>query len=402
MAKTKQKLNPNFTFLEEKVPEQRWTLLQGGTRSGKTFAALQYIVKILVNSPNRGLEVDIVRDTFKALKATAWKDMETILSDLGLYEVKNHNKSDHIYKLNGNFINYYGADDPDKIHGRSRDILYINEVNQIDKETIDQFTPRTRLRIIGDYNPAIVDDHWLDEYIKKYPPLITTYRDNPYLNADQVLDIESKKHQPYWWTVYGTGHRAKREGVIFPNYEVGAFDTSLPFYYGLDFGYTTDPDACVKVAIDEKRNILYLHEIFYEYGDSVDEISKLVKELESAPIVADSAEGRLIDHLATKAGRGIVKVKKGAGSVLHGIRLMENYKMVVTSSSHNLKKELNNYAWAEKGKQAPIDDFNHLIDGVRYVVNTYSNRVVQQPAKSQSKSAKFTRGEFSGGADVPW
>ena len=402
MVKTEQRLNPNFTYLQSNVPKERWTLLQGGTRSGKTYSACQYIIKLCLECPDMGLEIDIVRSTLKALKSTVWKDFYQLLVEYGLYDVNNHNKTDGQYKLKGNVISYYGADDPAKVHGRKRDILYLNEVNQIDEETIDQFTVRTKKRIIADYNPAIGDDHWLDQYIKKYPPLITTYRDNPFLSKEQIEDIESKKHQKYWWTVYGNGERAKREGVIFTNWKEGKFDTSLPYYYGLDFGFKKDPDACIKVAIDESRSIIYLDEVFYEHGQTIDELSILVKDLDNAQIIADSAESRLINYLRTKTQKSIREVKKGAGSVMQGVKLMENYQLIVTPNSHNVIKELNNYAWATKGKEAPIDDFNHAIDAIRYVVFTYSNNSFKRAKNYENKNTKFVKGDFVGGMSSPW
>lgn len=395
------KLNTNYLYLQDKLPKQRWVLLQGGTRSGKTYSVLHYLIALCLDYPNGKLEIDIVRNTFKLVKSTTWKDMQDILEEMNLYDLNNHNKTDHIYKLNGNKIYYYGADDPGKAHGRKRDIIFLNECNQIDEDTIDQIAPRTTYRIIADYNPAIGDDHWLDRYIEKYPPIVTTYKDNPFLTAEQVVDIESKKDKPYWWTVYGTGQRAKREGVIFPNWEYGEMDESLTYYYGLDFGYKNDPDACVKVALDEKRQILYCKEIFYEYGNSVNDIADSVRGLPQGLIVADSAEQRLIDHLIHKAGRSIRKVKKGAGSVLNGLRLMENYKIVITKDSQNLRKELNNYSWMEK-REVPIDDYNHLIDSIRYVVTTFASREYKPIDPPDTMASKWNKGEFTGMDNQIW
>ena len=129
------KANPNYTFLKEKVPKQRWTCLQGGTRSGKTYATIFFIIDLC--RKHEGIEIDIVRDTFTALKQTVWKDFKEVLIEYGLYDAANHNKTDHIYSLLGNTINYYGADDPAKIHGRKRDILWANEAHQFKEETIN-------------------------------------------------------------------------------------------------------------------------------------------------------------------------------------------------------------------------------------------------------------------------
>lgn len=397
-----QKISPNFTYLNESVPKNRWTLLQGGTRSAKTYSVLQWIISLCMDYKNAGIEIDIVRSVNRALKATAWKDFEDILKVLGLYDLNNHNKSEQIYRLNGNLINYYGTDDAQKVHGRKRDILYCNEINQIPEETIDQLAPRTTYRIIGDYNPAIGTIHWLDRYIAKYPPLITTYKDNPFLTPEQIEDIESKKDKPYWWSVYGCGERAKLEGVIFPDYEIGEFDESIPYYYGLDFGFVKDPDACDKVAIDEKKGIIYIDEQFHEYNQTISELSNKIKQLPQGNIIADSAEQRLIDDLGFRSQRHIVPVKKGAGSVMQGITLMQNYKIVVTERSVNTIQELNNYAWSDKGKQMPIDDFNHHIDAIRYVVYTFANNTQPKQIKDESETARFNKGGSTGYNATPW
>lgn len=396
------KINPNYIHLEKSVPENRWTLLQGGTRSGKTYSVLQWIISLCINYENAKLEIDIVRSTFKALKATAWKDFEDLLKEYGLYDEKLHHKSDHRYKLNGNFINYYGADDSDKVHGRKRDIIFLNECNQIEEDVISQIAVRTSQRLILDYNPAIGDDHWLDSYIIKYSPCITTYRDNPFLTKDQIADIESKKNEPYWWSVYGNGKRAKRQGTIFNNWEIGEFDDSLPYHYGLDFGFVNDPDACDKVAIDEKKQIIYIDEQFHEYGQTITQLAIKLNQLNKGNIIADSAEQRLINDLGTRCNRYIIPVKKAAGSVMQGIALMQNYKIIVTKRSVNTIKELRNYAWATKGKDAPIDDWNHHIDAVRYVVYTYANNKAPIQKVDNSKQARFNRGEALGMDFIQW
>ena len=147
------------------VDNNRVTLLQGGTRSGKTYSIAYYLIYFCNKHKNAGLEIDICRDTYTALKSTAWKDFKDILISHNLYNSENHNKTDHIYNLYGNNINYYGADTPAKIHGRSRDILWVNECQLFPVDTINQIFPRTRHRIIGDYNPALPVEHWLDYYI---------------------------------------------------------------------------------------------------------------------------------------------------------------------------------------------------------------------------------------------
>ena len=361
--------NPNFLYLDKTIPKQRISLLQGGTRSGKTFSIIYYILHLC--KKYNGLEIDICRDTFATLKSTVWKDFKSVLIEHHLYNVANHNKTDKIYLLNGNTITYYGADDPSKIMGRSRDILWLNECNHLKEDTVDQLFPRTRHKIIGDYNPALPLDHWLDNYIDKYPPFKSTYKDNPFLTKSQIEDIESRKNNPYWWSVYGTGERARPEGAIFNNWEMGPFDGSLPYVWGMDFGFARDPDTLIKVAIDNKANKLYIKEYLYQNGLSTDELINKLSDIitnKNDLIIADCAEGRTITDLRDK-GFNVLKSEKGAGSVRAGIKRLQNYSIFVEENSANAIKEFTNYAWHDKKSETPIDDWNHIIDPVRYCEN---------------------------------
>lgn len=365
----KNSINPNYTFLKKNVPNQRVTLLQGGTRSGKTFSIIHWIIWLCYEYKNARLEIDICRDTYTALKATAWKDFKDVLTSMDLYHPNQHNKTDHIYELFGNSINYYGADNPDKIHGRSRDILWINEAHHMQQETIDQLFPRTTHKIIADYNPALPQEHWLDPYIEKYPPLITTYRDNPHLTKAQIEDIESKQNNSYWWRVYGSGERAQPTGAIFTNWQIGEFKLTDLSGYGQDFGFSNDPSTLIHVSIDRKMKVIYLKECFFEKGLNTGQLYDYNKQYCNRElIVADSAEPRLISELRQR-GLNIVEAEKGAGSVTAGISLMSEYSIVIDSESLNLIKEFNNYSWIEKtNKSIPEDKWNHGIDAARYFI----------------------------------
>jgi phage terminase large subunit len=365
-----EKANPNYLFLKKNVPKQRITLLQGGTRSGKTYSTIYYLIWFCKEYKNAGLEIDIVRDTFTALKATAWKDFYDVLVKHNLYNSNLHNKTDHQFNLFGNLISYYGADNPDKIHGRSRDILWINESNQFPEETIDQLFPRTRHRIIADFNPAMPSEHWLDKYIDKYPPLITTYRDNPHLTPAQISDIESKMNNVYWWKVYGTGERAQPTGAIFSDFEIGEYQDAEISGFGQDFGFSNDPSTLIKVGIDRKRKVLYLKECFFEQGLNTGQLYDYNRKYaDKELIVADSAEPRLISELKQR-GLNIVEAEKGAGSITAGLSLMNEYKIILDKESKNLIKEFNNYSWVEKtNKSIPIDAWNHGIDAARYFIS---------------------------------
>ena len=315
----------------------------------------------------QSIEIDICRDTFTSLRSTVYKEFQEVLR---AYKINfDINKSENIIKLNGNTITFYGLDNDEKIHGRERDIIWINEINQIKEEVYDQIAPRTRHRILGDFNPRLGRKHWLDQYIRKYPPLITTYKDNPFLTDAQVQDIESKRDNKYWWSIYGKGERAIIEGAIFTNWEVGSFDESLQYIYGQDFGFNPDPTTLVKVAVCNKRKHIYLKECYFNGNQlTTEEIYQLNKAHISRNndlIIADSAEPRLIFEVAAK-GLNVQKAVKGPNSVLYGLSKMLEYKIIITPESDNLIDELSNYIWNDKKAGLPIDKYNHGIDAMRY------------------------------------
>jgi phage terminase large subunit len=158
----------------------------------------------------------------------------------------------------------------------------------------------------------------------------------------------------------------KAEGVVFNNWEVGDYKETDKVIYGSDFGFSIDPSTCVAVSFD--NNTIYVKELFYRQRmvtqDFVNEYRNLP---EGSLIIADSAEGRLIEEI-NKQGINIRKTMKKPGSVKEGIMFMMDYKIIIDRSSINLIKEFNNYSWNDKTSGQPIDKWNHGIDGIRYVV----------------------------------
>lgn len=214
----------------------------------------------------------------------------------------------------------------------------------------------------------------------------TSYLDN-IENLDQSFlneaeRIKSTNLEKYNHVILG-GWIKQSEGAIFKNWEIGDFDNSLPYGFGADFGFSIDPDTLVKVAIDEKNKIIYADEFLYSHsGLGTDELAQRYKQLihrNSDLIVADNAEGRLITDIKKK-GVNIEPCEKGAGSVLAGIVAMQDYKIVITERSVNLAKELRLYEWNDKKSGIPIDNYNHLIDAMRYIF-----RKLQQKPKPDYK-----------------
>lgn len=213
----------------------------------------------------------------------------------------------------------------------------------------------------------------------------TTYLDNiEHLDESFIQEAERIKlsnPEKYRHTILG-GWIKQSEGAIFKNWEIGSFDDSLPYGYGADFGFSVDPDTLVKIAIDEKKKIIYCDEYLYSHQSlGTEELAIKYKQLIDKPkdlIVADNAEGRLISDIKKK-GINIEPCEKGAGSVLAGIVAMQDYKIVITERSVNLAKELRLYEWNDKKSGIPIDKFNHLIDAIRYIFRKLQSKPKNNP-----------------------
>jgi len=246
----------------------------------------------------------------------------------------------------------------------------------------------------------LVNIDGVDVQISTHPDVChihTTYFDNIENLSDQFIDVIQKikqesieaatvngelDHIRFQQTKYATkviGRWADiPEGVIFTNWREGAFDESLPYAYGQDYGFNVDPDTLIRVAVDNKRMKIYVHEEYYNRGQlGLQDLYRLNKSLIKKPndlIVADSAEPRLISDLR-KMGLNIVECEKGQGSVTSGIAQMQDYEIIVTPESHNIKKELRNYKWSDKKAGIPVDNHNHSIDSIRYVVRKLGKKI---------------------------
>jgi len=186
----------------------------------------------------------------------------------------------------------------------------------------------------------------------------------------KLTDEEHKQAIKHYVNNYLGGWLEKREGAVFNDWSEGHFDDSLPYIYGQDYGFAVegDPTTLVKIAIDKRKNRIYCKEELYLNNMDTDAIVKANKSIAKGKlIVADSAEPRLISDLKKK-GCNIVKCVKGQGSVTAGIKLLQGFELIIDPNSSNLKKELNNYIWNDKKSGVPVDDWNHIIDAIRYAV----------------------------------
>ena len=355
--------------------KKRVKIIQGGTSAGKTFGILPILIDKAAKTPR--LEVSIVAESIPHLRRGALKDFLNIMKWTNRFFDSRYNKSLLRYEFaNGSYIEFFSADDSSKLRGARRDILYINECNNVAFNSYNELSIRTKSDIYLDFNPA--NEFWVHTELKGEVDsdfLILTYKDNEALDYRIVKEIEKNKaksktsaYWENWWRVYGEGLVGMLEGVVFSNWKVidKIPDEAKLLGYGVDFGYSVDPSTIIEVYnLDGKR---ILNEICYETGLVNTEIAKRMKSEVIA--YADSSEPKSIEEIR-RTGQKIKGVTKGADSINFGIQIMQSQSYLVTSKSANLIKELRSYCWDKDRKTGaqigkPVDYMNHAIDAVRY------------------------------------
>ena len=352
----------------------------GGTRSGKTFANLQALFELAIQDEVPTL-TSVVSETFPHLKRGAIRDFPVAVGDL--WDDKAWNKSESLYTLpNGSVIEFFSADAPSKVHGPARDRLFLNECQNIPYEIARQLFVRTRGLVLLDYNPTA--SFWGNEQVESRPDCVTihsTYLDNSFLTPEQVREIEANRHDANWWKVYGLGEFGTLEGVIYTFDLIDELPEpgGLREVYGLDFGFTHDPTALVRVLADTGRKIAYVDEVEYRTGMLNRDISDTLNQAGIRPgvhIWADAAEPKSIAEIGRDTGLRVQPCNKTAPTnksrLTFQLQWMQGWSLHVTKRSTNLIKELRNYTWAKDRDghllNEPIDTWNHACDAMRYAL----------------------------------
>ena len=339
------------------------------------------------------------------LLATVWNDFLEILTDMGLLGRVYVNNSKHVIRIKDWTFEFVGLDDQQRLHGLTSDIFWINEAMEASKDDFDQLEQRCRDFAILDYNPS-AEEHWIYDNVCHRPDCYfdhSTMLDNPFIPENMKRKILSYEptEENYKngtvdirkWKIYGLGERAKLEGLIFDKVSI---IKEIPFYVkrkwrGMDFGFTNDPTAIETVGFHD--NCLYIDEECYCTRMTTPEIIATLKSQDDARvrrIWADNAEQREVTEIQN-AGLPIMPTMKGAGSILFGIDFMQGLNHIyVTERSPNIKKEFDNYTWQQDPKtgrfiNVPVDNYNHAIDGIRYVCYMellgHANRNMKQAKK---------------------
>jgi phage terminase large subunit len=354
--------------------KKRVKIIQGGTSAGKTFGILPILIDKAIRYPNT--EISIVAESIPHLRRGALKDFLKIMKWTNRYIDEQFNKSLLTYQFkNGSVIEFFSADDSSKLRGARRDVLYINECNNVTFDAYLELSIRTKKEIYLDFNPA--NEFWVHTELKDEPDadfIILTYKDNEALDESIVRQIEKNRDKAAtsnywanWWRVYGLGEVGMLEGVIFDNWkEIDKVpDDARLVGIGLDFGYTNDPTAAIEVYNWNGKRIV--NEIVYRTGMLNSDIAKVLPS--SVTIYADSSEPKSIDEIR-RFGKTIKGVTKGKDSIKYGIDVMQRQEYLVTKQSTNLIKELRSYCWDvdKHGVRLnnPAGGNDHAIDALRY------------------------------------
>ena len=353
---------------------KRKKVIQGGTSAGKTFGILPILIDKAARTPM--LEISVVSESIPHLRRGAMKDFLKLMKLTNRYVDAHWNRSLLTYTFaNGSYIEFFSADMDDKLRGARRNILYVNEANNVTFEAYLQLSIRTNKEIYIDFNPT--QEFWAHTEVVPQEDadfLILNYKDNEALDENIVKEIESAKEKAKtssywenWWKVYGLGQIGSLQGAVFNNWkQIDKIPEEAKLIgIGLDFGYTNDPTAIVEVYNWNGKRII--NELCYRSGMLNTDIAKILPS--NVPIYADSSEPKSIEEIR-RFGKTIRGVTKGKDSINYGIQVMQSQEYLVTSNSTNLIKELRGYIWDtdKSGTKLnkPIDYNNHGLDALRY------------------------------------
>ena len=349
--------------------------VQGGTSSSKTISVLLYLIDKAQTDKTKTL-TSVIAESTPHLKRGARRDFINIMKEHNYWKEANWSATDNLYTFEtGSQIEFFSADQSDKLRGARRDRCFMNEANNMTLDAFDQLEVRTKEFMFLDWNPT--NEFWFyTEVLNKRDDvdhIILTYKDNEGLSDEIVKSIEARKNRKGWWQVYGLGQLGEVEGKIYKDWNI---IDDIPHEarlerYGLDFGYTNDPSAIIGIYYYNGGYIL--DEVCYQKGMSNKEIADTLKNINRGLVIADSAEPKSIDEIKLY-GINILPAGKGAGSISQGIQYIQNQKISVTKRSVNLIKEYRNYLW-ETDKNGvvlniPEGGNDHALDAVRYALSS--------------------------------
>lgn len=370
----------NFESLND--PSKRFIINVGGSRSSKTISLCQLMIVYCLTNEKKS--VSIVRKSFPSLRASVMRDFFDVMKDLGLYNDKNHNKTEHTYTFdNGSFIEFFSVDNEQKLRGRKRNILWANEANEINHEEYTQLNMRTEDKLFFDFNPSD-NYHWLynllenDESIKIH----STYKDNPFLPNTIVKQIEGLiEVDESYYKIYALGERSVGKTTIYTHWKYYDTDPETnDIIYGLDPGFN-HPLALVEIRFVDDD--VYVKELIYESNMTSNDLLQRLDSLnisKSIEMICDTARPEIIEDLRRKG----YNAKNAIKDVKPGIDSIKSSKLFLYKESVNLIKEINTYKWKTKGDMIldePVKIFDDGMDAMRYGVH-YKKQQIKKNNKN--------------------
>lgn len=350
----------------------------GGTSASKTISILLYLIA-RAQSDTVPTITSVISESTPHLKRGAIRDFKNIMQTHEYWHDSYWNATDNIYTFEtGSKIEFFSADQSDKLRGARRDRAFINEANNVVLDVFDQVEVRTKEFIFLDWNPT--NEFWFYTDIKDCRGdvefITLTYKDNEALSPEIVSSIEARRNRKGWWKVYGLGQLGEVEGKIYKDWKI---IDEMPHEAklvrrGLDFGFTNDPTALIDVYLYNGGFIF--DEVIYQKGMHNKQIADVIKSSEQPDVlvVADSSEPKSIDEIRLN-GVNIIGAKKGKDSIKAGIDFIQDQKISVTKRSVNLINEYRNYLYMvdKNGKitNIPEDSYNHGTDAIRYALESY-------------------------------
>lgn len=366
--------------------KKRHIWVEGGTAASKTYSILQMLILIAQNIKSP-LLISIVSESVPHLKRGVLRDFENILGDT--YNPSRFNRTDMVYTFGEGVIEFFSADEPSKLRGGRRDVLFVNEANNIPYDAFRELDSRTRRCTIADWNPTsefFYHQHYLPLDSTDAAYIHATYKDALNVVPKEVIEniLAMGAMDPNWERVYIEGLLGNLQGLILPRFDI--VDTVpkevTAWAYGLDFGYV-HPTALTKVALVEAET--YLDEAIYKTKLTNADLIELLRHEELADIYADSAEPQRIEEIA-RAGFRVYPANK---DVKYGLDLLKRTRLHITKRSTNLLKEIRGYQYKKdkdgKLTEEPIKLFDDGVDAARYGVVGVAQRVglaTKRPSRS--------------------
>lgn len=375
----------------------RVNVFYGGAGSGKSYFVVQ---KTIIKALRMKRRVLVIRKVGTTIRKSIWKLFLDILGDMpGVIKVKNKSEM-WIEFVNGSEVWFSGLDDPEKIKSiQGVTDIVIEEASEITVNDFDQLNLRLRSnepynQIHLMFNPVSKANWVYGNFFENGAPenccvVHTTYKDNPYLPEDYVKSMLALEHRnPAYYKIYAIGEFATLDKLVFPVKRVELIDTGalteLPFWVGMDFGYTNDPTAITWGYCDNVNKKLYITGEYNKKEMTNDVIARTLVGLGLAKerIIADSAEPKSIAEIRRL---GITRIKgavKGPDSIKNGLDRLQRYEIIIDERCVNTIEEFENYTWKKDNKtneyvNEPIDTFNHHIDSIRYGTQDVTQKKVR-------------------------